>query len=129
MFLITKEPYYTTNYKKYQMKIQFSAIIDNISAKKDKTLSIKLGTQEMSSEEASHILDLMQKQIWVGFAETEIEELEVPEALPEMHGDKTPSQRLRNILYKIWEKNKKETFPRFYENYMFKLCEQLKDKI
>jgi len=113
------------------IKLQFSALIDGINAKKDRTLAIKLGTQELSSEESSHLFDLMGKQLWVGIAETPIEILDVPETLPEMHGDKTPGQRLRGLLYVLWENktDKKRTFPQFYEDYMFKLCEQLKAKL
>lgn len=120
------------------IKLQFSAQIDGITAKKDKTLSLKLGTQELIADDTSYLFDLMGKQLWIGIAETEIESLEVPEALPEMKGDKTPSQRLRGILYKIWEQKYAgvdvkeagyQTFPRFYEDYLFKVCESLKDKI
>lgn len=118
------------------LKLQMSAIIDGINAKKDKTLSIKLGTQELSSEDTSQVFDLMGKQIFVAMAETDIETMDIPETLPEMQGDKTPSQRLRGILFKIWENKyqsktqlEKPTFPRFYEDYMFKLCETLKDKL
>lgn len=120
------------------IKIQFSSIIDGINAKKDKTLSIRLGTQEMTSDETSYIFDLMGKQVVIAIAETEIESIEIPEILPEMKGDKTPSQRLRGILYKLWEQKMDgiqigspayQTFPRFYEDYIFRLCESLKDKI
>lgn len=113
------------------IKLQFSAQVDGVTAKKDKTLSLKLGTQELTSEETSYIFDLMNKQIWIGMAETALESLDVPEVMPEMHGDKTPSQRLRGLLYVLWENktDKKRTFPQFYEDYMFKLCEQLKAKL
>lgn len=113
------------------IKLQFSGLIDGVNAKKDRTLLIKIGTQELSAEDASYLLDCMGKQLWIGIAETPIEALEVPEVLPEMHGDKTPSQRLRGLLYVLWSEktDKKRTFPQFYEDYMFKLCEQLKVKI
>lgn len=113
------------------LKLQFSAQINGVNAKPDRTLSVKLGTQELSADEASYLFDLMGKQIWVGLAETEIESLDVPEVMPEMNGDKTPSQRLRGLLYALWENktDKSEPFPRWYENYMFKLCESIKSKI
>lgn len=120
------------------LKLQFSAQIDGVTAKKDKTLSIRLGTQELTSDDTSHIFDLMGKQVWLAIAETSIESLEVPELLPEMKGDKSPSQRLRGVLYKLWEQKMDgmdirsvgyQTFPRFYEDYIFRLCESLKDKI
>jgi hypothetical protein len=113
------------------VKLQFSAQIDGVIAKKDRTLSVKLGTQELTADDSSYLLDCMGKQLWVGIAETPIESLEVPEVLPEMQGEKTPAQRLRSILYILWstKTDKKETFPRFYENYIFKLCENIKSKL
>jgi len=113
------------------IKIQFSAQIDNIMAKKDRTLSLKLGTQELGSEDSSYLLSLMGKQLWIGLAETEIESLEVPDVVPEMKGEKSPSQRLKAIIYKIWElkSGQKQPFPSYYEDYMFKLCESLKGKL
>lgn len=119
-------------------QIQFSAQIDSITAKQDRTLSIKLGTQELTTADSAHLFDLMGKQVWLAIAETAIESMDVPEVLPEMKGDKSPSQRLRGILYKLWEQKYGEkgmkhggyiSFPKFYEDYMFKLCESLKDKI
>lgn len=118
--------------------LQFSAIIDGVTAKKDKTLSIRLGSQELPTDDTAHIFDLMGKQVWIGIAETSIEAMEVPETLPEMKGDKSPSQRLRGVLYKLWEQKmagKKpkdpayQTFPKFYEDYLFRLTETLKDKL
>ena len=113
------------------IKVQFSAQIDSVLAKKDKTLSLKIGTQELSSDESSYLLSLMGSQVWLALGETEIETLEIPDVVPEMKGEKTPSQRLKAIIYKIWElkTDQKETFPRYYENYMFKLCEMLKEKL
>lgn len=113
------------------IKLQFSALIDGVVAKKDKTLTIKLGTQELTSDDTSYLFDLMGKQIWVGVAETAIEALDVPDELPEMHGEKTSSQRLRGIIYKVWElkTDKKIPFPTYYESAMFKLCEFYKNKL
>src|ERR1700733_5425901 len=105
------------------IKIQFSALLDGVSAKKDRTLSVKLGTQELTADEASFLLDCMGKQLWIAIAETPLESLEIPEVLPEMQGEKTPAQRLRGILYRIWElkTDKTQTFPRFYEDYISKI--------
>lgn len=113
------------------VKLQFSAQIDGVNAKKDRTLSVKIGTQELTAEDSSYLFDLMGKQIWIGLAETPIEILDVPEIVPEMRGDKTPSQRLRGLLYVLWDTktDKQRTFPQFYEDYVSKLCEQLKAKL
>jgi hypothetical protein len=113
------------------IKIQFSCQIDSVLAKKDKTLSVKIGTQELSADDASYLLSMMGSQVWIALAETEVLTLEVPEVLPEIRGEKSPSQRLKGIIYKIWElkTDKKKSFPSYYEDYMFKLCENLKSKL
>lgn len=113
------------------IKVQFASQITGVNALKDRTLSIKIGTQELSAEDASYLLSMMGNIIWVGIAETEIESLEVPDVIPEFKGEKSPSQRLKAIIYKIWElkTDKKETFPKYYENYIFKSCENLKSKL
>lgn len=113
------------------IKLQFASQIDSVNAKKDKTLSIKIGTQELSADDASYLLSMMGNIVWVGIAETEIQSLEVPDVIPEFEGEKSPSQKLKAVIYKIWElkTDKKEPFPRYYENYMFKLVENLKAKL
>lgn len=112
------------------IKVQFQSQIDGISAKKDRTLSIKLGTQEMTADDTSYLFDQMNKIVYVVIAETSQETIEIPEILPEFKGDKSPSQRLRGIIYKIWEEktDKKETFPRFYESKISQIGEWLKEK-
>lgn len=81
--------------------IQFSCQIEDVRALKDRTLLIKLETQELPSDETARIFDLMQTQLWVALAEVELKEsdLEIPEGAVEFKGDKTPSQRLRSRLY------------------------------
>lgn len=113
------------------IKLQIAAQIDSVLAKKDKTLSIKFGTQELSAEDSSYLLSLMGSVVWLGLAETVIETLDVPEMIPDMKGEKSPSQRLKAIIYKIWElkTDQKKPFPSYYEDYMFKLCETLKTKL
>lgn len=113
------------------LKFQIAGQIDNVNAKKDRTLSIKFGTQELSAEYSSYLLSLMGSVVWLGISETVIETLNVPDVVPDMKGEKSPSQRLKAIIYKIWElkTDQKETFPRYYESYMFKLCESLKTKL
>ena len=111
--------------------VQFSAIIDGVSKKKDSTLSIKLGTQELSSEETAKIFDFGGKQIWVGFAETAITRLDVPDEILEFKGDKTTSDRLRDVLWVYWDTKtpKTQTFEEFRKIYMEKQIQNIKDKL
>jgi hypothetical protein len=52
--------------------LQFSCIIDGITAKADKTLQIKLGTQELEPDEVAKILAFRGLQIWVAMTEDPI---------------------------------------------------------
>lgn len=112
--------------------IQFSSIIDSVKANKDKSLTIKLETQELGAEDTSRIFALMGIQIWNCMAEVEIkdEDLNIPESVAEFKGDKTPSQRLRDLLYIYWKEKKiDKDFRVFYESYIEKICENIKEKI
>ena len=85
--------------------IQLACQIDGITSKKDKTLSIKIGTQEMNADDMAELFDMFQQQIWVAFCKTSIkvEDLEVPDDLPPVKGEKSESQRMRAIIYRLWE--------------------------
>ena len=106
---------------------QFSAIIDGIHSKKDLTLSIKLGTQELPAEEMAVIFDQQGKQIWVAFCETAMKrtDFNIPEVTEEFE-KKTPSQRLRDRLaayYKELVRSGKdfEGFDEWYKKEMEKI--------
>lgn len=109
----------------------FSALIDGVNAKKDKTLSLRIGTQEMSATDASYILSLMGNQVYIALAETDIKEMEIPEIIPDIKGEKSPSQRLKSVIYVAWNEktDKSIPFPRYYEDYMSRIIENLKDKL
>lgn len=114
------------------MKLQFSSIIDNIKANKDRTLAIKLETQEMSPEETANIFGQMTKQIWVCMADVPVtpDDLEIPESTAEI-GDKTPSQRLRNRMYAYYKETHKDDtgFRAWYENALDKIGNEYLKKI
>lgn len=115
------------------MITQFSAIVDGVTKKKDGTLSIKLGTQELSPEETAELFKFGNQQLWVAFKDTPVSEgdVEAPDFLPEFDGQKSHSQRLHGVLYKLWElrTDKKKTARQFYEDYMEKLINTIKEKL
>lgn len=113
--------------------IQFQSIIDGVSKKKDGTLSIKLGTQELNKDDTAQIFDMGNKEIWVAFCEVPMDEndLNIPEILTEFKSDKTPSQRLRDVLFVFWEKNKKGQveWEIYYRSQIDKIIDYVKDKL
>lgn len=114
------------------MIIQFSSIIDGITAKKDKTLSIKLGTQELSPEEMTKVFEHQGHQIWVAFAETAVtrEDLDIPEVVDDMDS-KSPSQRLRDRMAAYYKETHKnfEGFDEWYKKALNQIGQSYLDKL
>lgn len=111
--------------------IQFSAIIDGVSARKDSTLTIRLGTQELPPNETAEIFKFANKQIWVGFSETAVTHLDVPETVDELTGGKSTSERLHSVLFVYWntKTDKVKTFEAFRKEYLEKVINNIKEKL
>jgi len=94
--------------------------MEGIQTRRDGSIKIILGTQELSPENALQLLELRNKQVYSAFLETpvKLEDVEVPKQEPEFN-EKTPCQRLRSVLFIWW----KQQFPdmeweSFYRNKM-----------
>ncbi len=113
--------------------VQFAAIIDGVTKKKDGTLSLKIGTQELGAQDTAEIFRLGNQEVWLALKEAPLAEsdIEMPEFIPEFKGQKSFSQRLRGVLYRVWEQktDHSKTERQFYEDYMSKLIDNLKEKL
>lgn len=113
--------------------VQFSVIVDGVQKKKDGTLSLKLGTQELSPAETAEIFEMGNKQIWCALAEVPMSDtdLQIPEVLGEFRTDKSPSQRLRDVLWIYWDQHLKgkEDWEIFYKRKIDGIVEHIKDKL
>jgi len=115
--------------------ITFQAIVDGVQTRKDGTLSIKLGTQELGPEESAHVFHYANKLSWVAIKEMPVneEDLEIPEGYtPEFPSDKSPSQRLRAVLYVLWKQGHdtgktKKSADQFYRDYMTGIINNVKE--
>lgn len=113
------------------MIIQFSAQIDSAKANNDRTLSLKVDTQELSSEDTAQIFSMFQKQVWLAIGETSIskEQLNIPEVIDEMD-KKSPSQRLRDRMFVFFkEKKVGGIFDDWYKSQMEKQGQNYLDKL
>ena len=110
--------------------IQLPACLRNPTIKVDGSVGFRLETRELSGEEYAEIAKLANKEIWIGMSEVQITKLDIPEEITEFKGEKTPSQRLRNSLYILWEKTGKTTnFEQYRDIQMNKIIEYIKEKI
>lgn len=107
--------------------------VENITTRKDKSVKITLGTQELSPATAGQIFHLMDK-LCISYispksiAQNEIDQ--VDQLDPEFEG-KTQSQRIRSVLYKLFQQDNEgfKTFDDYYKSKTEKYIEHLKSKI
>ena len=97
------------------MKKIFTApgVISKIVTMADRTIRVQVDCQEMNPDEEVVILQARNKLGWFLFGESEIieEDIKLPDYRPVEKRDKTPSQRLRAVLWRLWEqKGKKDIY-------------------
>ena len=95
----------------------------------DKSLSLHFGTDEATSEEST-AWNLMEGMAGhVVFSPDYIQTADIPQEDSEVK-QKSPSQRLRGVIYRYWETLKDVgDFEGFYRTYMEKLINFIKGKI
>ena len=113
---------------------QVQAQVDGVKTLKNNTLKISLETQDISMftpEEIAELFRLNEKTVWVALKEqpVKVEELDIKPA-PKEKNEKTPSERLRSVIYVYWEQNgKPDDFDTFYKKQMEKIIGFVKDKL
>lgn len=113
--------------------ILIPAIVENIMTRKDKTVKLTLGTQELSPGKAGELFNLLNSYSVVYFSPKEIDQKEIDQCDkldPEFAG-KTQSQRIRNVLFKLFQQNAEgyKNFDNYYKNKTEQYIEHLKSKI
>jgi len=113
--------------------IQFPVLLDDIKMNKDRSLTIKLETREVSSEEIKQVAELRGLECWVGLSDVTINKLDIPDEIVEFKGEKSLSERLRNSLYVYWDKVEKDKKANPFESFrkikMEQFINAVKDKI
>ena len=111
---------------------QTASTIQKIETMVDGSIKLTIYTQELKPDQATELFKLKQKLGYFLFKETAIkeDEIDVPDFVPEIKGDKTPSQRLRATLYVLWQqKGKQGTADDFYKQQMERFIEAVKERL
>lgn len=111
-------------------------IIESISTRKDRSLKIVIGTQEVGQETAGKLFGMQEKFIKYLFSENgiipEAKELivDVPLVAPTSE-KKSHSKRLRDVLYVLWtqQPNGFEDAQKHYEAMMEKIISHYKERL
>lgn len=114
-------------------KIQVSGIITRISSLADGGLSIGFHSNELNPEEKVIIMRKHGKFGYLIFSEAELQPQDIPQHDPEFEG-KTPSQRLRAVIFVLHSQLKKEgkttlKFDEFYQGQLENIIGQYKEKL
>lgn len=114
--------------------ILLSATVENITTRKDHTVKIVLGTQELSPGKAGDVFNLMNKLAAIYISPKEVltqSEIDQVDRLDPEFGGKTQSQRIRNVLFLLFQKDSEgfKDFDQYYHSKTEKYIEHLKAKI
>ena len=118
-----------------EIVFQVQGQVQKVSTMSHRSLRIVVDTQEnLKDEELARLASLHEKAGWWVFLpeERRIDTLDVA-ALPQIEyekDEKSPSVRLRNCLYILWEqKGKDGAFIDFYQRSMEKIIDSIKERL
>ena len=115
--------------------IVINAILESFRSLKDKTIKISFETQEPTAEQMQEIAMNNQKYGYLVFSGNQLSDeqlLEIEKSKNDLYdSSKTPSKRLRNVLYIWWQKDNKgyKEFNDYYLYRMERIINNVKDKL
>lgn len=113
--------------------VQLAVIITSLATKVDGSIKISMETRELSGQDSARLFELRGSEGWVILSPNEIKDEDV--RLPTERADpavgvKTPSQRLRAVLYRLWQQKGGTTdFESYYRITIEQLIDKYKEKL
>jgi len=118
-------------FAKMKKTVIFEGGVNKVGTLADGSLSINIHTQELTDETMMRVFNLRKKPGMVLISSGDITKQEI-DAVENFTSDfefngKTPSQRLRSVLYKVWEQSSQDfDFPIWYESQMERIINKYK---
>ena len=111
-----------------------AAIVENVSTRRDSTIKITLGCQEMSSSKSGELITMQNKvaAVYISLKETIPQKvLDTVDSVDVDIPGRSKSQRQRNVLFRIWEVEKEghKTFESYYAFKMEQHIQELKNHL
>lgn len=107
--------------------------VEKIYTMKDRSVKIILETSEISSGKAGELFALMNQAatVYIKSAEISQKELNQVDAIEIDLGGKTPSKRMRNVLFRCYENDNEGygEFDTYYKTKMEKFIKELKNNL
>lgn len=113
--------------------IVIAAQLENMATRRDRTLKLIFGTNELPPKQAGEILAMANSLCYLAIKPetfTKEEESNISKLKAEPVG-KSKSQLLRGVLFRMWEQNNEgfDTADKHYEHHMIKIIEHFKSKL
>ena len=111
--------------------IQLPVLIAGLQTKVDGSVKITLETRELENDYAGQLYGMRNAEAWCVISANEIKEPNIPRqaADPELTS-KTPSQRLRAVIFVYWQqKGSTQDFDTFYKQRLESIIDQYKGKL
>ncbi len=102
------------------------------SHKRDGSMGIGFETSELNAKDKLKLIEHINLAGWIVFKEDAISDDDLPKEDSGFEAGKSPSQRLRAILYKFWKVKKSDEQPIFdvyYRGIMEKLIDRYKEEL
>lgn len=111
--------------------LQLPVLIAGLQTKVDGSIKITLETRELPASSAAELFGLRNAEAWAVLAPNQIKDISLPdEKADPAIGQKTPSRRLRAVIYRLWEQQGAGTdFESYYRVKMEQLIDQFKGKL
>ena len=112
--------------------VKLPAIFAGIQSKVDRSYKLTFATRELSGDDAAVLLRMNQTECWLLVApDDSLDAVDVPNAKPDAGaGGKTPSQRLRAVLFVLWTQlGRPGDFEDFYRSKLDRIIDQYKAKL
>jgi hypothetical protein len=113
--------------------VQVPVLISSLATKVDGSIKVVLETRELSAQDSATLFELRGAEAWAFISPSEIsaEDVKLPsEKADPSIGQKTPSQRLRNVLYRVWQQRGGTTdFESFYRITLDGIIAKYKEKL
>ena len=111
---------------------QVPSIITKIQSLKDRTFKLSIECQELPKDQMADVFNLVEKTGWLVFSDNTLQKSDVPEEnAPEFKNDKSPSQRLRAVLFVYWNEctDKKVPFDTYWKMWIEKKVSEIKQTL
>lgn len=109
--------------------IRFNGEISSITAKKDRSVGLRLNTPELTATVKAELMELQGINIDVFIKPLDTAPDDIVTVDTDLNA-KSSSQRLRGVLFVLWKQlGEKEDFNNYYQGVMEKIINHFKEKL